>query len=269
MVDIDTAFQAVPEIWGMKLRVPGFFHGELRPSPLHFSWARGAGSGDSGTSVMYQSTVRNISWEAGANSSLTIKQMQERMQYLGSVELSITYTLDSYKIDGSKDFAMGRILGVIGILGQLAPQVSVWGRSLAPLFPLSEDSTGGTENGTVVHTNHAPFIVDKKRGNLHICFLNSLRTGKGGIPINFPNGTKIGYFLKTKEMRHFLFPSGSCNESVVAIADISVMNMTNIMLKLGGVVDIDLTEEQIKVLSYTSLSVFQVSHRTLNPLAVI
>jgi len=80
----------------------------------------------------------------------------------------------------------------------------------------------------------------------------------GGIPINFPNGTKIGYFLRTKEMRHFLFPSGSCKESVVAIADISLMNMTNVMLKFGGVVDIDLTEEQVQVLRYTSLSVFQI-----------
>ena len=250
----------------MKLRVPGFFHGELRPSPLHFYWTRGAGSGDSGTSGMYQSTVRNITWEAGANSSLVIKQMQDRMQYLGSVELSIMYILDAYRIGASKDFAMGRILGIIGISGPLAPQVSVWGRSIAPLFPVSEHSKG---SGTVVHTNHAPFIIDEKRRKLHICILNSLRTGKGGIPINFPNGTKIGYFLKTKEMRHFLFPSGSCNESVVAIADISLMNVTNIMLKFGGVVDIDLTEEQVKVLSYTSLSVFQVSHVILNPKVVI
>ena len=248
----------------MKLRVPGFFRGELRPSPLHFAWMRGTIFGDSGTSVMYQSTIRNISWEAGANSSITIKQMQERMQYLDSVELSITYVLDNYTVSTSKYFSMGRILEVIGISGPLAPQVSVWGRSLEPLFPLSRNSKGGTENGTVVHTNHAPFVVDEKRKKLHICFLNSLRNGKDGIPINFPNGTKLGYLLKTKEMRHFLFPSGNCNESVVSIADISLMNMTNILLKFGGVVDIDLTEEQVKVLSYTSLSVVKVSYRIIN-----
>ena len=270
MVDIDTTFQIVPQIWGLKLSVPGFFEGELESSPLHFLWHRGTSSSDTGESGVFQSRIRNITWAADADSSPVIKQIRELMQYLGSNALSIMSTLDMFhKIASRKNFATGRILGVIGVSGPSAPHVSVWGRSLAPIFPLSETNKGGKDSTEKLHTNHAPFVIDEKKKKLHISFLNSLRTLEGGFPINFPNRTKIGYFKTTKEVGNFVFPAGSCKESAVAIADVSLMNMANLMQKLGGIVDVDLNEEHIEDLSHTPLSIFQVSHIALILRAVI
>ena len=261
MVDIDTTFQIVPEIWGLKVRLPGFFEGEMKPTPLQSYWPRGVGGDDKGTGGLYQSILTNIQWAASANSSVVLKQMQERMLLLGSSELSIIFSLDSFRIYSSKDFAMGRILGTIGVSGPWAPQVNVWGRSLAPIYSLNFDNLDFKDTTKYLYTNYAPFVIDRQKGKLHISFLNSLLTLQSGNPMQFPNGTKLGYFSNTLEVGVIARPAGSCEESAVIITDISLINMTNIMIKLGGIIDIDLTEKQLEDLSHMPLSIFRVSSK--------
>ena len=261
MVDIDTTLQIVPEIWGLKVRLPGFFEGEMKPTPLQLYWPRGSGAMDKGSGGIYQSTLMNVQWAASANSSAVLKQMQQRMLLLDSSELSIIFSLDLYRVSVSKDFAMGRILGTIGVSGPWAPKVNVWGRSLAPIYRLTFDNLYLKDVAKNLYTNSAPFVIDRQKRKLHISFLNSLLTSQFGNPLPFPKGTKIGYFSNTIEVGLFARPARSCEESAVIIMDISLINMTNIMYKLGGIVDIDLSEKQLEDLSQTPLSIFRVSSK--------
>ena len=259
MVDIDTAFQSVPEIWGLSIRVPGFFEGAMKPSPLQFYWPRGSTEGDSGAGGIYQSTISNIHWLVNANSSAVIKQIQERMHKQGGSELSIIFSVDMFNMSASKDFATGRILGTIGVSGPWSPQVSVWGRSLSPIFTVNFDNTHKKNISKHVYTNHAPFVIDQQQKKLHICVLNSLLTLKDGSLMQFPEGTKLGYFPITKELGSLLYTAESYEESPVIIADLSSFNLKHIMNKLGGIIDIDLSQEQLEAISHTPLSIFLVS----------
>ena len=259
MVDIDTAFQSVPEIWGLSIRVQGFFEGAMKPSPLQFFWQRGSTEGDSGASGIYQSTLSNIHWLVDSNSSVVIKQIQERMHKQGASELSIMFSVDMYQTSGSKNyFATGRILGTIGVSGPWSPQVSVWGRSLSPMFTVNSDNMDKKDTSKYVYTNHAPFVIDQQQKKLHICALNSLLTLKDGSPMQFPERTKLGYFPLTKERGSLLYTAESYEESPVIIADLSSFNLKHIMNKLGGIIDIDLSQEQLEAISHTPLSIFQV-----------
>ena len=258
MLDIDTAFQGGNEIWGLNIRVPGFFEGAMKPSPLQFYWQSGTTKGDSGISAIYQSTLSNIHWLVNANSSAVIKQIQEEMRKQGGSELSIMFSVDIFNISGVENFGTGRIVGNIGVSGPWSPQVSVWGRSLSPMFTIHIESMDKRETSKHVYTNHAPFVIDQQQKKLHICVLNSVLTLKDGSHMQFPEGTKLGYFPITKDLGSLFYSSGSYAESPVIIADLSSFNLKHIMNKLGGIIDIDLSQEQLEAISHTPLSIFQV-----------
>ena len=263
-VDIDPTCQLVPEIWGLRVQIPGFLEGKMRRSPLMHYWPRGIGKSDKGTCGIYQSTIKNVRWASNANSSVAIQQMREVMQHVGSSELSIIFTLDMYHLAKGKDFAMGRILGTIGVSGPSASQVHVVGRSLAPVFPLDPDNAEKKDVKKYLYTNHAPFVIDEKKRILHIGFLNSFLTLTNGNLKPLPAGTKIGYFPKSKVVGTLAYPLGSGEESAVVITDVSSLNLTSIMWRFGGVVDIELTEEQSEDLRGLPLSLFRVSVKMIN-----
>ena len=228
----------------------------MKSTPLAYFWNRGVGTEDSAASATYQSTIDNVRWAENANSSVVIRQVRETMQHIGSKELSIIFTLDLFRIIRNHDFSMGRILGTIGVSGPSAPQVRVMGRSLAPLIQVDADHVRLKGKP---YTSHAPFVIDQKMKKLHIGFLNSFITIENGDPKPFPSGTNIGYFPKSKDVGDLAYPAGSCEESAVVIKNIASISLTRTLRKFGGVVDIDLTKDQLEELSGLPLSLFQVS----------
>lgn len=252
MVDIDVGFQTVPEIWGLKVRLPGFLEGEMEATPLHYFWHRSKGKGDAGSCGVYQSILNNVKWGQEAHSSAAVKQMQETMKHIGSAALSIIFSLDMYHIGRGEDFAMGRIIGTIGVSGPSAPSVGVFGRSLAPMF---HRHINKPRNDTIyVYSNHAPFVVDE--GKLHINFLNAFHSDKHGNPVALPIGTKIGYFPNANYSENSRL--GSCKQPAIVIQDFSSINLTNAVLRFGGIIDISANDNDLKALSSLPLAIFQV-----------
>ncbi|XP_065054621.1 uncharacterized protein LOC135683325 [Rhopilema esculentum] len=260
MVDLDPAYQIVPEIWGMKMLLPGFFEGELEATPLTDYWLRGVGHGDNRMGGAYRSYLKDVIWHSNAESSTTVSQMKKMFHELGSHRLSVLFYLDSYKISflhSEKGFALGRIIGTIGVLGPLSPSRSLWSRSLAAIHRIPDDGDFQLDNtSSVFYTNDASFVVDKKQKKLFINFENSLMTDQNGDPKSFPHNTKIGYFKQTYGLN--TTKKSNCSHSTIILDDTSKLNFTNLFLNFGGILSLALSDKQTEDLDSVPLSVFQV-----------
>ena len=261
MVDIDPAHQSVPAIWGMKMLLPGFFEGELGPSPLLDDWMRGVGIGDGRMGGAYRSFLKNVIWHSNEESSNTVSQMKKMFHELESHRLSVIFYLDRYKISyqhSEKGFALGRIIGTIGVLGPLSPPRSLWSRSLAAIHRMPDEQNPQIDNtSSNFYTNDAPFVMDKKQKKLFINFGNSLMTDQKGDPKSFPHNTKIGYFEQTYGLN--TSKKSNCSHSTMILADTTKLNFTNLFLNFGGILSLALSDKQTEDLDSVPLSVFQVS----------
>ncbi len=256
MVDIDTVYQMLPEIWGLKVKVSGFFSGDMTPTPLIEFWPRMGSSSDSKKGGIYQSVLKNVIWENKHRHSKATKQMKATMDVIGSSELSIILYLDNYTIGGPEDpeFAMGRIIGTIGVSGPLSPKLYTWGRALTPIFT-SKEGVKLPKGKAYKYMHVASFVIEKSQKRLYINFENSLVLNKTGYPRQYPGELRVGYWkykMKTKEDLKV-----SCKHFVL-LGELPKKNINDWFSNYSGILSIDLSERHMKILETRPLALIQV-----------
>ncbi len=256
IVDIDTACQLVPEIWGLKVKVPGFFVGEMVPTPLTEFWARQLGTvGDSGMGGIYQSVVKNVVWEEKFNTSTSVMQMKETMEKINSSELSIIFYLDLYNGGENINFSVGRIIGTIGVSGPLSPRHYTWGRSLEPTFTKKEGEQV-RKSTEYQYMHRAQFVLNQHQRRLYINFENSLRLNKKGNPVVFPGKVFIGYCKGKDESQG---NSGiKCARNFTVLGHLLKIRLNSIYWNYGGIISLELSEKHTLALQNQPLAILEV-----------
>ncbi len=255
IVDIDTTHQLVPEVWGLKVKVPGFFTGDMEPTPLTEYWAR-LGAGDSGMGGIYQSVLKNVVWEEKYNTSTSVMQMKETMKKINSSELSIIFYLDLYDRGGGiKNFAMGRIIGTIGVSGPLSPKLYTWGRSLEPIHTI-RDGGKKTKSNAYQYMHRAQFVVNADQRRLYINFENSLKLTTKGDPMPLPGKILIGYFKRKGEPQKK--SAVKCARNFTVLGHLPKVRLKNFFWNYSGIFSLDLSENHTLVLENRPLAVLEV-----------
>lgn len=169
IVDLDPQQQMVSALWGLVVRlVDGekeIINSDYTVSSFTNIWMARAPElgGDTRAAAIFQSTLKNISWNIDNCSSRYLKELYS----VSKENLSIQFTTDLYDMDKtSPAFTIGRIVGSIGPCFENDPTFFTIGRPLAP------------QSSTI---NYANAILDKKLNQVTIDLANS-------FPIN-SNGT--------------------------------------------------------------------------------
>ena len=239
-VDIDPQGQIVPEIWALKVKIPGFFEADMVPTPLQSFWNRQIDKmGDMGKGGFYQSVLKNIRWGQTAEQSPFINQIIQVMHKVKSNQLSIKFFLDKYDMMYTrKTFAQGRLIGTIGVSGPKSPSVSTWGRTMLSNFPK--------------FGNRAPFVIDKSFKRLIIDFENSLPLDNNGLP------------LKAKYRTWYVAYSKSPLANITSSTKFHIIDSVDLadghwFEKFAGIKWFPLTDHQISELENTPLLLLNVS----------
>jgi hypothetical protein len=139
IVDLDPQQQMVSQIWGMRLRLTNgkeraLFAGDFVPVAFTNLWRRQQ-SGvptDQMLAAVYQSVLRNVTWEGSARSGVldALRQVSE------DGYLAINFNVYGYGRDPSAPrYTLGRVNGTIGPYQISEPKHFVIGRQLIPATP--------------------------------------------------------------------------------------------------------------------------------------
>ena len=243
-VDIDPQGQVVPAIWGLKIKIPGFFEADMVQTPLQAFWSRQANiPGDTGKGGLYQTILRNIKWGERAEQSPFIRQIRQVMHKVGSQELSIKFFMDLYHMrHRKKEFTQGRFIGSLGVSGPKAPSVATWGRCMVSNF--------------IKQANAAPFIIDKVHKRLIIDFENSVPLDNHGLPMK-ANGKTWNVAYPRRQLHNI-----SCSTEIEVIGSVNLED-SYWFEKLAGIKWFPLTKKQIDDLENTPLLFVMVSIKQL------
>eukprot|EP00794_Sanderia_malayensis_P011120 gene11120-12290_t len=256
MVDIDVGYMVVPEVWGLKVKIPGFLSGDMEPTPLAEFWGR-MNSGDQGKGGAYQSVLRNIVWGDRYNTSEAVVQIKETMHKVNSSELSIIFYLDQYSlIAGASDHLLGRIIGTIGVSGPRAPKRNTWGRSMEAMI---KGENGKMKKAIYRYMHRGSFVLNEPQQRLYVNFENSFKMAKSGNPVVFPGPVFIGYFRKEGEQQQHNNTVITCARNFTTIRRLpNTTELNNVYWNYGGIVSVKLSDRDTRVLRNRSLAVLLV-----------
>ncbi len=170
IVDLDSQQQMVSELWGFVVRIAdhegnNVMRGDYEVAPFINIWFNRSVdlSASSGAAAVYQSVIKNITWNNGRFDSRYLSELRE----VSAGQLSINFTVDRYNSNkNAPDFTLGRIAGSIGPSSPAEPKHFTLGRQLFPDTP---------------NTNFATAIIDQKLKQAVLDFGNSLQCSTGGI----------------------------------------------------------------------------------------
>lgn len=180
IVDLDSQQQSVSELWGLIVRIVGqdginMMKGEYEVAPFTNLWfSRSVDqTRDGAAAALYQSIVKNITWNKGYSNSRYLNELRE----VSPDQLSIQFTVDRYNGNNTApDFTIGRIVGGIGPQAKDEPKHFVLGRQLSP-NPLPQNLPQGASPNIMFATA----IVDERLKQVVLDFSNSLQFSTGGI----------------------------------------------------------------------------------------
>ncbi|XP_070550418.1 uncharacterized protein [Ptychodera flava] len=173
IADIDTAYIAVPTIFGLSLHVPGAFSGKFVEAPMSNSYHKTSKREHSGhLGADFYSLLVDVDWyEEDESHSHLVKEMRE-MSFQSEVKnvLSVKFNLDNFEaFSKSGKFGTGRIVGSIGVAGPAEP---LHGLRHRQMHPPSSNKRFGIAN----------FRLFPTRGKILIDLGNSLPYNEQGFP---------------------------------------------------------------------------------------
>lgn len=140
IVDLDPQWQLASQLWGLQIRLTQAdgnspLTSSFEPAAFRDLWfTRGAASGDSGASAIFQSVLANLSWDQNLLARLDSRFLEELKAASTNGLLSIRLTTFGYNTHRlSNRFTVGTVSGVIGPYQAPEPRSFVLGRRMVPL----------------------------------------------------------------------------------------------------------------------------------------
>ncbi len=188
LVDLDPEQQLVSMIFGLEVRIcdragATLVRGEFEPAPFVDLFARAIGGSptDFGMCAAYQSVLTDLQWGDVSSSPLLTELREAATDDL----LSLRFNVDGYNHTlGEPDFALGRVVGTIGVASAAEPRHFVAGRQLIA-------ASGGFVSGGAV--NYCTAVVDEARGQVLLDLGNALPTSIPGGPQADIGELTLGY----------------------------------------------------------------------------
>jgi hypothetical protein len=188
IVDLDSQQQMVSELWGFIVRIvsqdgTNMMKGDYEVAPFTNIWFNRSvdKSADSAACAIYQSVVKNITWNDAYSNSRYLNELRD----VSANELSIQFNVDRYNGDHtSAQSTLGRIVGCIGPYNIVEPKQIVldFGNSL-------QFSTGG-----VVHESR----------DLHLVIDTGNSTKSSFVEIGKINYSNPNWYMETSGICTFL-----------------------------------------------------------------
>jgi hypothetical protein len=174
LVDLDPAFQAGSQVWGLGLRVSagsggGRVRGRMTTATMRDLWFRRGPEGFSkGVGASYQSVLTDLRWEPGSGSPVL-----EELRRVSPERLSVKFVAYAYDFMGSKT---GRIVGTIGPVQPGEPDHFLAARRVSadPGAALGSPASREAAFGAV------PFKLDPARNMIVLDLGNAVPEQSGG-----------------------------------------------------------------------------------------
>lgn len=234
IVDLDTQQQMVSELWGFIVRIVSqdgttMMKGDYEVAPFINIWFNRSVdlSADSAAAAIYQSVIKNITWNKGYSNSRYLNELRAA----SANQLSIQFTVDRY--DGnntSPQFTLGRIVGSIGPSSATEPKFFVPGRQL---FPLQNSNC-----------NYATALVDESLKQIVLDFANSLQFSTGGV-VN-----------ETRDLHLVINNSTSSATSFIEIGKIDY-SKPDWYMGTSGIFTFPLSDEQLALIQQFPIAIVQ------------
>ncbi|MEY3239426.1 MAG: hypothetical protein RIR11_864 [Bacteroidota bacterium] len=252
IVDLDSQQQMVSELWGLIVRIVGqdgitMMKGDYDVAPFTNIWfGRSVDlSADSAAAAIYQSVIKNITWNNGYSNSRYLNELRA----VSAKQLSIQFTLDRYN-DGNTDpqFTLGRIVGSIGPSSAAEPKQFVLGRQLFPA-PLPQNLPQN-QNQTC---NFATALVDEHLNQVVLDMGNALQFTTGGV------------VQETRDLRLVIDKSTAelpKNYEIIGQINYSAPNW---YMGTSGICTFPLSKEQTSLAQQYPLAIMQVVNSVTTP----
>jgi len=193
IVDLDPQQQMVSELWGVVVRLvagdKNLFIGDYQTAAFTNIWMTRSPAlrGDSCAAAMYQSVIKNLTWDLAKFNSRYLNELHE----VSPEQLSIQFTVDRFNMThDDPQFSLGRIAGSIGPYFEGEPIHWLPGRQLFPVPNQKYNYAVGLLDETIktltLDLGNA-FQFDEKG------YLQSGRNLTVGIQVNTPS--EINYRL--------------------------------------------------------------------------
>jgi hypothetical protein len=188
LVDLDPEQQLVSMIFGLEIRIcdrsgATLVRGEFEPAPFVDLFARAIGGSrtDFGMGAAYQSVLTDLRWGDVSSSPLLTELRAAATDDL----LSIRFNVDGYNHTlGEPGFALGRVVGTIGVASAAEPRHFAAGRQLIAA------AGGFVSRGAI---NYCTAVVDEARGQILLDLGNALPTSIPGGPQADIGELTLGY----------------------------------------------------------------------------
>lgn len=229
IVDLDSEQQSVSELWGLIVRIVSpdgteMMRGDYEVAPFTNLWFTRSvdQSADGAAAAVYQSVVKNLSWNTKYKNSRYLNELREASKR----EISINFTVDRYVGDSnSPQFTLGRIAGSVGPTNNQEPERFTLGRQL---FPYSAPG-----NPPVSNIMYAVALVDEKHSHVILDLGNSLQ---------FSSAEKIN---ETRDLRLAINAGTAAAPTYTEIGKINY-DAPGWYMKTAGVCTFPLSAEELK-----------------------
>lgn len=230
IVDLDSEQQSVSELWGLIVRIVSpdgteMMRGDYEVAPFTNLWFTRSvdQSKDGAAAAVYQSVVKNLSWNKKYKNSRYLNELRESSKR----EISINFTVDRYVGDSnSPQFTLGRIAGSVGPTNNQEPERFTLARQLFPPYtPPSKPP--------ITNIMYAVALVDEEQSHIILDLGNSLQ---------FSSAEKIN---ETRDLRLAINTGTATAPNYTEIGRINY-DAPGWYMKTAGVSTFPLSAEQLK-----------------------
>ena len=252
LVDLDPDWQLASMIFGFTLSLTDgngnvVMKGNFKPSAFRDLWfGRGAGSGDSGASAMFQSILTNVEWnDTIVETSPFLKEL--KAEWAHTEKLSVRLTTYAYNMNKDNPvFTYGTVVGSIGPAYATEPETFILGRRMVP-----STQNGAGDMASAQNIASLTMMVDPNTRSLIADFSNAL-------PLDSKNEIQSNGSM---EIAILLDPETTQNAVLTKDQYISLGNLDqsqNQQSQLGGIQVIRLSDSDYLSLGSHPLALVQV-----------